>query len=212
MNIDYEKIKLKKGYFAIIGCDEVGRGCLAGPVVAGAVILPIASISLKDELLEVKDSKQLTAKNRERLEVKIKSESLGWGIGVVGEKIIDEINIHHASLLAMKKAVKNLQGKLKYDSIVSQQILLAVDGKFCIPEFYMEQEAIVDGDAKILSIAAASIIAKVYRDKLMTSLDKTFPGYKFSAHKGYATFHHREAIKKLGLTPIHRLSFCGNYL
>jgi len=159
---------------------------------------------------EIKDSKLLLQDKREELSNHIKEHCLGWGIGVISEKVIDKINIHNASLLAMQKAVKNLW--FSYSSEFKNGIIVAVDGKFTIPNLSMQQEAIIDGDNKILSIAAASIIAKVYRDNLMQKLHVKFPEYNFAQHKGYATQNHREAIAKFDLTPLHRLSFCGQYV
>lgn len=215
MDTNFEKKKIQEGFLGVIGCDEVGRGCLAGPVVAAAVIFNCESLNrinkIDEDLIEqIKDSKLLTPKKREELAKFIKESSI-WSIAEVDEKIIDEINIHRASLLAMKKAVERLllpspaQGD-------SGQMLIVIDGKFKIPEFNMKQEAIVGGDNKVLSIAAASIIAKVYRDELMQKLHEQFPEYNFSKHKGYATLHHREMIKKHGLTPRHRLSFCKSFV
>ncbi len=213
MDIIFENKKIREGFWGVIGCDEVGRGCLAGPVVAAAVILDLERLSKshkidQDSTNQIKDSKLLTPKKREELAKFIKDCSI-WSIAEVEEKIIDEINIHQASLLAMKKAVKGLlsQGFAQWGN--NGRVLVAIDGKFTIPEFNMKQEAVVGGDNKILSIAAASIIAKVYRDELMQKLHEQFPEYNFFKHKGYATLHHREMIKKHGLTPRHRLSFCG---
>ncbi len=201
MNLRYEKAKLKNGYRYIIGCDEVGRGSLAGPVVACAVVLDL-SCKIKD-FREIRDSKLVSAKNREKLSGQIKKGVLGWAIGRVDEKVIDEINIHNATLLALKIAAeKALQ------AVPSETYLVCVDGKFVIPDFEVEQEAIVGGDNKIFSIAAASIVAKVYRDSLMKDLDITYPDYGFAKHKGYGTLYHRQAIKKFGLSPLHRRTFC----
>jgi ribonuclease HII len=204
MNFKYEAKKMSQG-FLVIGCDEVGRGCLAGPVVAAAVVLDLNKIKL---FKGVDDSKVLSVRQRQLFDGIIREHCVAFGIGVVTEKVIDKINIHHASLLAMRKAVENLQ---KVVASETKNYLVAIDGKFIIPNFKIEQEAVVDGDAKILSIAAASVVAKVYRDSLMRRLHIKHPQYGFFAHKGYATFHHREAIKKYGLTPHHRLSFCGQY-
>lgn len=210
LSLKYEFKKRTEGFELVIGCDEVGRGCLAGPVVAGAVILPKV---LVPELFDVKDSKLLSPTQRERLDKVIRDQAVTWGIGEVDEKIIDEINIHQASLLAMRRAVENLLQKINTQDTASlKRFFVCVDGKFIIPEFNMEQDAVVDGDAKILSVAAASIIAKVYRDTVMLQLHHQFPNYNFAQHKGYATFRHREAIKKFGLTSIHRRSFCRQYI
>ena len=211
MTTRYEKQKLKQDFAYIIGCDEVGRGCLAGPVVAAAVLLKPHIWTLKRrpaQLSQVKDSKILSSELRTKLSCAIK-ENCFWSIGVVDEKKIDSINIHHASLLAMRKAV---DGLLKNVSCESEKVFISIDGKFRIPSIPYKQEAVIDGDVKIFSIAAASIIAKVYRDALMTDFDSVHPGYDFSSHKGYATFHHRKMVSKLGISPIHRKSFCSNYM
>ena len=226
MTPKYEKAKLQQGFHYIIGCDEVGRGCLAGPVVAAAVVLDLTS-DVK-VLREVDDSKVLSPHKREELSELIKDNTLAWSIGSVSQEEVDKINIHNASLLAMRKAVESLslrvqpkQSSLMKDCRVGQSkpwpsrndsTLVLIDGKFKIPDLNFSQEVIIDGDAKILSIAAASIIAKVYRDGLMKQFDEQYPNYQFGKHKGYATAIHRTAIKNFGLTPLHRLSFCGQYL
>ncbi len=229
MNNKYENKKISQGFSHIIGCDEVGRGCLAGPVVASAVILPIsdANDKLKVESYKVikscgiKDSKLLSAEKREELAPIIKENAIAWSIAEVSPEEIDRINIHNASLLAMRKAVENLLsfyvipdpiGDLKKDSRFrgNDKVMVVVDGKFKIPGLTIEQEAVVDGDNKILSIASASIIAKVYRDSLMQKLHETYPIYNLKQHKGYATQQHRKLILQNGLSAIHRLSFCQN--
>jgi ribonuclease HII len=206
MNLRYEKKKLSEGHSNVIGCDEVGRGCLAGPVVAAAVVLDL-NHGMKG-LKEVRDSKLLTAEKREELSKIIKKIAIAWSIGSVSQNIVDKINIHNASLLAMKKAILNLTFSNSRE--LENNVLLAVDGKFAVPKLVIRQEAIVDGDNKILSIAAASIIAKVYRDRLMKKLHETYPVYNFAQHKGYATEYHRQMILEHGLSPLHRLSFCEN--
>jgi ribonuclease HII len=221
MNLRYENKKVKEGYSHVIGCDEVGRGCLAGPVVAAAVILRFDS--RPKWLSEVKDSKQLSAEKREYLSALIKASAL-WSIAEVAPEVVDEINVHNASLLAMKKAVEGLLSGVIPDSdpeskkfkkwILKQvqddtrRFFLFVDGKFKIPNLDIHQESVVGGDNKVLSVAAASIIAKVYRDSLMQKFDKQYSGYEFARHKGYATEYHRSIVLKNGLSPIHRISFC----
>lgn len=175
------------------GCDEAGRGCLAGPVVAAAVILPE---NFYHPLLT--DSKQLTESQREKLRPIIESEALAWGIGVVSPEEIDQINILHASFLAMHRAI---------DQLVLTPDLLLIDGNRFDPYPEIAHVCIVKGDAKYTSIAAASILAKTHRDELMLTLDKDYPGYGLSGHKGYPTPAHREAIRQLGPSPIHRKSF-----
>jgi ribonuclease HII len=212
MDTSYEKQKHKKGYLHVIGCDEVGRGSLAGPVVAAAVVLDFR-LEISDLIKRgIKDSKLLLPKKREELSGAIKQYSVAWGIGAVEPAVIDEINIHHATLLAMKMAVENLLQSVSCESELppSQNFFLCLDGKFAIPDCGLRQEAVVDGDNKILSVAAASIIAKVYRDNLMRELHKQYPDYNFEQHKGYGTLHHRKMIIKHGLSAVHRSSFCKN--
>lgn len=226
MNLNWENKKFAEGYKYVIGCDEVGRGCLAGPVVACALVLPQQVESKKLKVIKslgVKDSKLMTAIQREKIAPLLK-EICSWSIGIVSEKEIDQINIHNASLLAMRKAVEGLEikgvipkpsaseGEVSKETFGSIQddtngVYLYIDGKFSIPNFAVSQESVIGGDNKVLSIAAASIIAKVYRDKLMVELHKKYPLYNLNQHKGYATLEHRRLIKKFGLSPLHRLSF-----
>lgn len=181
----------------ICGIDEVGRGPLAGPVVAGAVILP------KDEtILYLNDSKKLSEKKREALYEEIMEKAVATGLGMVGPGRIDEINILQATYEAMRQAIGNL--KLRPDLLLNDAVT--------IPEVDIPQVPIIKGDAKSISIAAASIIAKVTRDRLMVEYDKLMPGYDFASNKGYGTKAHMEALKKLGPTPIHRRSFIKNII
>lgn len=175
------------------GVDEVGRGCLAGPVFAAAVILK------KHQTIQgLKDSKQLTPLQRENLLPHIQEASLAWAIGRAEVKEIDEINIFQASLLAMKRAIQALP-------IVPQHVW--VDGTHCPKNLICSSEAVIGGDRLIPAISAASVIAKVWRDREMIQWDKIYPDYGFAFHKGYATPQHRDAIQRLGLTPLHRRSF-----
>lgn len=174
----------------VAGVDEVGRGPLAGPVLAAAVIL-------KSQIIGVTDSKKLTAKKRDYLSNVIKDEALCYAFGRVEAAEIDEINIHNATLLAMKRAIEALP-------IVPDKVL--VDGIHS-PLVDMACETIVKGDSKIEAIGAASIIAKVLRDSEMIIMDEQYPGYGFASHKGYPTKVHREALMKLGPCPIHRRSY-----
>lgn len=184
-------------YTYICGIDEVGRGPFAGPVITGAVILP------KDlDILYINDSKKLSEKSREDLYDEIISKAISFGIGSVPPNKIDEINILKATIEAMKQAVNNLKVKPE---------LLLIDA-VTIPNISIRQVPIVKGDAKSYSIAAASIIAKVTRDRLMVAYDKIFPGYGFADNKGYGSQQHIEAIRRLGPTPIHRMSFIKNYI
>ena len=174
------------------GVDEVGRGPLAGPVIAAAVILdpeyPIEGLM---------DSKKISEKKRNLLAIEIRKKSLAWALGRAEYYEIDSINILQASLLAMKRAVESLAIKPEW---------VLVDGLHC-PDVSCNVEAIIKGDSKIQAISAASIIAKVARDNEMITLDGQYPGYGFSQHKGYPTKMHIEALKKLGVSPIHRKSF-----
>lgn len=181
----------------ICGIDEVGRGPLAGPVVAGAVILP------KDcDILYLNDSKQLSAKKREELYDIIIEKAVSVGLGFVGPERIDEINILQATYEAMRQAV----GKLS----VQPDILL--NDAVTIPEITIKQVPIIKGDAKSISIAAASIVAKVTRDRLMEQYDSVLPGYGFAANKGYGSGEHIAALKRLGPSPIHRKTFIHNFV
>ena len=176
----------------VAGVDEVGRGPLAGPVVAAAVIL-----DPKKPIDGLCDSKKMSANRRLEMSDKIKSNSLAWSLGRAEAKEIDEINILQASLLAMKRAIEVLN--------IEPDIVL-VDGNYT-PSINFKKKAIVKGDSFISEISAASIIAKVERDNEMIALDKIYPGYGFSSHKGYPTKQHIESLKKLGITDIHRVTF-----
>lgn len=181
----------------ICGIDEVGRGPLAGPVVAGAVILP------KDcEILYLNDSKKLSEKRREELYDEIMEKAIATGIGIVSPARIDEINILQATYEAMRIAIQQLE---------TEPDLLLNDA-VTIPEVTIRQVPIVKGDAKSVSIAAASIIAKVTRDRLMVWYDDVLSGYGFASNKGYGSAEHITALKTLGATPIHRMSFIKNFV
>ena len=188
-----ERKLIKRGKFPVAGVDEAGRGPLAGPVFAAAVIL---DPNFKLEGLD--DSKKLTPSKREALYYLIKQQSLCWAVSSVSEKQIDRLNILNASLLAMKKALSKLIVKPKY---------ILVDGNRKIPGPRIDQRCITGGDGISASIAAASVLAKVERDRLMEKLHKRFPVYGFEAHKGYGTGAHLEAIKKYGPCPCHRMTF-----
>lgn len=175
------------------GCDEAGRGCLAGPVVAAAVILPK---KYKHKILN--DSKQLTEKQRLKVKKDIISDAITWGVGVASPGEIDDINILNASYLAMHRAVEKLK-------IVPE--LLLIDGNRYKPANDIPYECIIKGDGKFLSIAAASILAKTYRDDLMRQLAIDFPGYGWETNVGYPTREHRDGLKEMGSTPHHRMSF-----
>ena len=177
----------------LVGVDEVGRGPLAGPVVAAAVILPNNS-----SLVGLKDSKKLTETKREELYDKIQAEAIGVGIGIVDSDTIDSINILQATFRAMREAINNLEEN--FDKIL-------VDGDKIIPQVDIGQEAIIGGDDKSASIAAASVIAKVTRDRMMKAYANTFNQYDWENNKGYGSKNHYDAIRKYGITPLHRKSF-----
>lgn len=192
---EYEKKYADCAY--ICGIDEAGRGPLAGPVVAGAVILP------KDcEILYINDSKKLTAAMREKLYDEIMHSAVATGIGYASPQRIDEINILQATYEAMREAIKNLS--------VMPDILL--NDAVTIPSVEIRQVPIIKGDAKSISIGAASIIAKVTRDRLMVEYDQSMPEYGFASNKGYGSALHIEALKKYGPSPIHRQSFIGKFV
>ena len=186
-----------KDYPYICGIDEVGRGPLAGPVVAGAVILP-----KDDMILYLQDSKKLSEKKREMLYDEIMNRAVATGIGMASPARIDEINILQATYEAMRMAIDNL--KVRPDILLNDAVT--------IPQVDILQVPIIKGDAKSISIAAASIIAKVTRDRLMVEYDKVLPGYDFASNKGYGTKAHIAGLKVLGPTPIHRRSFIHNYV
>ena len=181
----------------VCGIDEVGRGPLAGPVVAGAVILP-----LDCNILYINDSKKLSAKKREELYPIILEEAVSGGIGMVSPQRIDEINILQATYEAMREAIEKLS--IKPDILLNDAVT--------IPGVSIRQVPIIKGDGKSISIAAASIVAKVTRDKLMAEYDKIMPEYSFASNKGYGTAAHIAALKEHGPTPIHRKSFIRNYV
>ena len=186
-----------KDYPYICGIDEVGRGPLAGPVVAGAVILP-----KDDMILYLNDSKKLSEKKREMLYDEIMNRAVATGIGMASPARIDEINILQATYEAMRMAIDNL--KVRPDILLNDAVT--------IPQVDILQVPIIKGDAKSISIAAASIIAKVTRDRLMVEYDNVLPGYDFASNKGYGTKAHIAGLKELGPTPIHRRSFIHNYV
>ena len=188
----FERELADQGYKVVAGVDEAGRGPLAGPVVAGAVVLP-----LDCDHRQFKDSKKLSKKARENLFALLQTMKISMGIGLASPDEIDEINILQASLLAMKRAVESLPHPADY---------LLVDGKFSVP-ISLPQQTLVKGESKSSSIAAASIIAKVTRDRLMAQYHEQFPQYNFLRHKGYPTAEHRQLIEKFGPCVIHRKTF-----
>jgi ribonuclease HII len=192
--LEYEAKAVAKGYENIAGVDEAGRGPLAGPVVAAAVIF-----DAKIDIAGLDDSKKLSPKKREELFPQIQAEAVAYGVAIVDREVIDKINILQASLLAMKQAVEKLQ---------TVPDLLLIDGNQKI-DSTLDQWAVVKGDSKSLSIAAASILAKVTRDWVMKDYHKLYPQYEFHRHKGYGTKLHRALIEEHGPCPIHRSTFKG---
>ncbi|NDY70533.1 ribonuclease HII [Desulfobacter hydrogenophilus] len=190
----FEKQAMLSGYKVIAGVDEAGRGPLAGPVVSAAVVLPDSF-----DVPGINDSKKLSEKKRETLFPVIQNHAIAFGIGMADHEEIDRINILQASLLSMKRAVEDLQVRPDY---------LLIDGKFTINST-IDQRSVIKGDALSLSIAAASIIAKVTRDRIMAELDLQYPEYGLKRHKGYPTKAHKEAILTHGPCPVHRKSFKG---
>ncbi len=200
--LHFERLLWKAGIVHIAGVDEVGMGPLAGPVVAAAVVFPPST-----EIEGIDDSKALDEATRQRLDIEIRGKATSVGIGIVEVEEIDRVNIYHAGLRAMKIALEKL-------CVEPQHVL--VDSR-TIPDVRQPQNSFDKGDGLNFSIASASIVAKVYRDRLMTEIDSIYPGYGFAGHKGYATPEHQIAIRELGPCPIHRRSFdyirelCGQY-
>jgi ribonuclease HII len=200
--LNFERVLWKSGIQAVAGVDEVGIGPLAGPVVAAAVIFPPGT-----ELAGVDDSKQLEPEQRVKLEAAIRQSATAIGVGLAEVSEIDHLNIYHAALLAMRRAIEALSLKPEH---------LLIDARV-IPGIAIPQNSFNKGDGINFSIAAASIIAKTHRDRLMEELEKKYPGYGFAQHKGYGTSEHQNAIRGLGPCPIHRLSFpfirelCGEF-
>lgn len=190
----------------IAGIDEAGRGPLAGPVVAACCILPKDAV-----ILYLNDSKKVTALRREALLPEIKEKAIAYGIGIVDEKRIDEINILQSDYEAMRIAVQKTSAMLQAKGLADAPGLLLNDA-VTIPGVEIPQESIIKGDAKSVSIAAASILAKVTRDQLMEAYDAQYPEYGFARNKGYGTKEHIEALKRLGPCPIHRHSFIGHFV
>jgi len=192
-----ENAARRRGAQRIAGLDEVGRGPMFGPVVAAAVILPRGS-----RLQGLTDSKQLTVKQRNEFALGVRAEALAWAIAAVDAETIDRINIRRASLLAMRMAVEQLA--VAPDFLLPDYLL--IDGLDTI-DWPCEQQAVVGGDARSISIAAASVLAKVHRDRLLVELDAVYPGYGLARHKGYCSAEHLEALRRLGPTPLHRKSY-----
>lgn len=196
MDFQYETNAKNNGFKSVCGVDEAGRGPLAGPVFAAAVILPENCV-----IEGLNDSKKLSEKKREALFDVIKEKAISWSVASVDEKVIDEINILQATYLAMKNAVEGLDVPADY---------ALIDGNR-MPPIEINGETVVKGDAKSMSIAAASILAKVSRDRFMLELDKEYPQYQFAKHKGYGTKLHYERLTEHGVSPCHRMSFLKSF-
>jgi len=190
--IKFEQQCFTLGYRFVAGVDEVGMGCLAGPVVAAAVILPHKGIPRG-----IDDSKKLTPKKREELDLRIRETAVCFALGAATVEEIDTLNIFHAAKLAMIRAIEDLTPAPDY---------LLIDGKHPL-KHPLPQQAIVEGDHHSVSIGAASILAKVFRDRMMADFDGAYPGYAFASHKGYGSVTHRKALQELGRSPIHRKTF-----
>ena len=203
-----EEEKLWRRGYAVAGVDEVGMGPLAGPVIAVAVMIRATSAKEIEDImaLGIRDSKMLSEKKRESIfEALTTHELVVWGQGSVDEKMVDEINVLQSGLRAMQEAVTHLCAQKK--NAEDERLFLCVDGTRIVPNIVADQKAIIKGDAKVLSIACASVIAKVLRDRMMNDYAKQYPEYGFEKHKGYGTKMHMENIIKYGLCPIHRRSF-----
>ncbi|MDO8551860.1 MAG: ribonuclease HII [bacterium] len=225
-NFDFEKLYWKKGYKVVVGVDEVGRGCFAGPIVAAAVVFKgsrksmVGRVGRKGtqlstsstlstlttlEALGINDSKKLKPKERERLEKEIKKYALAWGIAEIPTSVINRLGMGKACARVMRKAIRQAQGKLS-----GGRTFVLVDGYHVkyIPSIGLKrQKPIIDGDQKSISIAAASILAKVYRDKLMRKLSTKYPQFGWGRNKGYGTLEHQKAILRYGMTRYHRKQF-----
>ena len=196
--LEYENAALAEGYKIVCGVDEAGRGPLAGPVCAACVVLPVGTV-----IEGVNDSKKLSEKKRDALYDVVKEQALDYGIAFASEKEVDEINILQATFLAMRRAVESL-------TVVTPDIAL-IDGNKT-PGLAITERSIIKGDAKSANIAAASILAKVTRDRYMLEMAEKYPEYQFQKHKGYGTKLHYEMIEKYGVSPIHRRTFLKKIL
>lgn len=196
----------KNGTTSIAGIDEAGRGPLAGPVVVACVVMP------RDSMIEgVNDSKKVSEKKREKLYEEITNEALGYGVGIISQEEIDKINILNATKEGLTLAIKNLEKDLQEKNRAFQKPeIILVDALTKIDTDHIPYRSIIKGDSKSYSIAAASIIAKVTRDRIMREWDEVYPAYGFEKHKGYGTAAHIAAIKEYGLCPLHRRSFVKN--
>jgi ribonuclease HII len=196
-----ERVLWRHGY-TVVGVDEAGRGPLAGPVVAGAAILPEGAT-----LPGVNDSKKLSEKKRELAYDVVTQAAIGWGVGIVDAPRIDQINILQATFEAMNLAVQAALAMTRERGAVVERPCLLVDGNQRVPAWNGDQRWVIDGDRKVLSIAAASILAKVTRDRMMIEYDKQYPQYGFARHKGYSAKEHFAALDEHGPCPLHRMTF-----
>lgn len=204
-SLNLERDLLKQGYRAIVGIDEAGRGAWAGPVVAGAVILPVDRPELAELLEGVRDSKQMTALRRAVLIDVIKTTALAWGVGLSTNAEIDANGIVPATCTAMARALANLREQ--FASVSPDYLLLDSIKWDAVTDYRLDYQALVRGDSLSLSIAAASVLAKVTRDEMMREYDQDYPAYGFAAHKGYGVPHHAAALREYGASPLHRMSF-----
>ena len=201
-----EKALYEKGIVSICGIDEAGRGPLAGPVVVACSLMP------KDSMIEgVNDSKKIAAKKRERIYEEIIKEAIAYGVGIINQEEIDRINILNATKKGLTIAIKELEEKLEKQNLKRPEVIL-VDALTGIDTLGIPYKSIIHGDAISYSIACASIIAKVTRDRIMKQMDEIYPQYGFAKHKGYGTAAHMQAIRENGLCPIHRRSFVKNII
>ena len=201
-----EKALYEKGIVSICGVDEAGRGPLAGPVVVACSLMP------KDSMIEgVNDSKKIAEKKRERIYEEIIKEAIAYGVGIINQEEIDRINILNATKKGLTIAIKELEEKLEKQNLKRPEVIL-VDALTGIDTLGIPYKSIIHGDAISYSIACASIIAKVTRDRIMKQMDEIYPQYGFAKHKGYGTAAHMQAIRENGLCPIHRRSFVKNII
>ena len=201
-----EKALYEKGIVSICGIDEAGRGPLAGPVVVACSLMP------KDSMIEgVNDSKKIAEKKRERIYEQIIKEAIAYGVGIINQEEIDRINILNATKKGLTIAIKELEEKLEKQNLKRPEVIL-VDALTGIDTLGIPYKSIIHGDAISYSIACASIIAKVTRDRIMKQMDEIYPQYGFAKHKGYGTAAHMQAIRENGLCPIHRRSFVKNII
>ena len=198
-SLRYERVFLRAGFRYIIGIDEAGRGPWAGPLVSAAVCLPVQEKDLRTCLLGVQDSKMMAARQRDELQIKIKEVALTWGIGTASTDEINKYRLSHALHLTMQRALEQALAKVNFEPDI-----LLLDYIRWHEQTRYETRSLVKGDRKSLSIAAASVLAKTYRDQQMEAYDLQYPEYGFAQHKGYGTKQHRHALEKFGVSPIHR--------